>query len=92
MLECVPVEKSDKLYKLQVKIGSETRQVVSGIKKFLSPDDIIGKTVVVVYNLKPVKLRGEMSCGMILAASNDDDTSLSLITTDREMEDGLGVR
>ncbi len=92
VLECVPVEKSDKLYKLQVKIGSETRQVVSGIKKFLSPDDIIGKTVVVVYNLKPVKLRGEMSCGMILAASNDDDTSLSLITTDREMEDGLGVR
>lgn len=91
VLSCEEVKKSDKLYKLQVKIGDETRQVVSGIKKFLSPEEIIGKTVVVVYNLKPVKLRGEMSYGMILAASNEEDTKLSLITTATDMEDGLGV-
>lgn len=91
VLSCEEIKKSDKLYKLQVKIGDDTRQVVSGIKKFLSPEEIIGKTVVVVYNLKPVKLRGEMSYGMILAASNDEDTKLSLITTATDMEDGLGV-
>lgn len=92
VLSCEPVEKSDKLYKLQVKIGEETRQIVSGIKKFLSPEEIIGKTVVVVYNLKPAKLRGEMSQGMILAASDPEDTKLSLVTTANDMEDGWGVR
>ena len=92
VLQCEPVEKSDKLYKLQVRIGEETRQIVSGIRKFLTPDEIVGKTVVVVCNLKPVKLRGEMSCGMILAASNPDDSKLSLVTTVNEMEDGWGVR
>lgn len=91
VFECEPVKKSDKLYKLQVKVGEETRQVVSGIKQFLSPQEIIGKTVVIVYNLKPVKLRGEMSYGMILAASDEEDTKLSLITTSKDMEDGLGV-
>lgn len=91
VLECEPVEKSNKLYKLQVKIGEETRQIVSGIRKFLSPEEIVGKTVVVVCNLKPVKLRGELSCGMILAASNPEDSKLSLVTTVSEMEDGWGV-
>lgn len=91
VLSCEAIEKSDKLYKLQVKVGEDVRTVVSGIKKFLSPQDILGKTVVIVYNLKPVKLRGEMSYGMILAASDEDDTMLSLITCCSPMEDGLGV-
>lgn len=91
ILECEPVKKSDRLYKLQVKIGEETRQIVSSIREFFSPDELVGKTVVVVYNLKSVKFRGEMSCGMLLAASDEDETTLSLITTDKDMEDGLGV-
>ncbi|MBQ1234337.1 MAG: methionine--tRNA ligase [Oscillospiraceae bacterium] len=68
---CEPVKKSDKLLKLQLDDGTETgRQVVSGIAKYYTPDQLIGKTVLVVANLTPVKLRGELSEGMILAAEN----------------------
>ncbi len=76
ILECVKVEKSDKLLKLQVDLGWETRQVVSGIAKWYKPEDLIGKTVIVVENLAPVKLRGELSCGMILAADNGDEANV----------------
>ena len=92
ILECEPIKKSNKLYKLQVKVGDETRQVVSGIKKFFEPEDLIGKTVLFVANLKPVKLCGTMSYGMILAASNAEDTELALLTPTKEMPDGLKVR
>ena len=67
--ECVPVPKADKLLQLTLDDGSgEPRQVVSGIHSWYEPEDLIGKKVAVVANLKPVKLRGVLSCGMILAA------------------------
>ena len=72
ILSCEPVPKSDKLLKLIVDIGYETRQVVSGIAKFYKPEDLIGKTVALVANLKPVKLMGIESRGMILAAGEKE--------------------
>jgi len=70
--------KADKLLVLQIKLGSETRQIVSGISNYYKPDELIGKHIVVVCNLKPVKLRGVESQGMILAAVSEDDTRLVL--------------
>lgn len=87
---CEKVKGSDKLLKSQIKIGGETKQIVSGIAQHYKPEDMIGKTVVVVTNLKPVKLRGELSQGMILAAS-DEDGVLSLITADKDIADGSEV-
>ncbi len=84
------VEGADKLLVSQIKIGDETRQVVSGIAKFYPPEEFVGKKVVVVTNLKPVKLRGVLSEGMILAASDGKD--LSVLTLDKDMPDGTSVR
>lgn len=89
VLECEKVEKSDKLLKLQLEVGDEKRQVVSGIAKTYKPEDLIGKYVVLVANLKPVKLRGIESNGMILAASNDE--VLTLLTPMAEIKSGAEV-
>ena len=67
----------------KVDIGSEVRQIVSGIAKYYSPDELIGKKVIVVKNLKAIKLRGEESHGMLLCASNNDDTLLELVNIDK---------
>jgi len=75
---------------LTLQLGDETRQVVSGIKQYYSAEDLIGKKVVVVVNLKPVKLRGVESKGMILAAE-DKDGKLSLLTTLEELSDGATI-
>ncbi|SJZ65345.1 methionine--tRNA ligase [Garciella nitratireducens] len=91
ILQAEKVKGADKLLKLQVQMGEETRQVVSGIAQYYKPEDLIGKTVVVVANLKPVKLRGEQSEGMILAASNGE--KLSLVTLDDDaLDTGTQVR
>ncbi len=87
--EAEEIEGSDKLLKLLVDIGTETRQVVSGIKKAYSPADLIGKKVALIKNLKPVKLRGILSEGMILAAA--DKKNLSLLTTLAEMPNGTKI-
>lgn len=71
-----PVPKTDKLMKIQVSLGDEERTVVSGIAKFYKPEDLIGKHVVLVANLKPAKLRGVMSHGMLLAASKGDELQI----------------
>ncbi|HHZ13473.1 MAG TPA: methionine--tRNA ligase, partial [Clostridiales bacterium] len=84
------VEKSDRLLKLQLQVGEETRQVVSGIAEHYSAEELVGKDLILVANLKPVKLRGNLSQGMILAAS-DKDGKLSLVTTDRQIESGSSV-
>ncbi|NLN41418.1 MAG: methionine--tRNA ligase [Clostridiales bacterium] len=84
------VENSDRLLKLQRKVGDETRQVVSGIAQHYTPEELIGKDLILVANLKPVKLRGNLSQGMILAASNGDG-KLALITVDTEIEPGSTV-
>ncbi|MEL7610234.1 MAG: methionine--tRNA ligase [Bacillota bacterium] len=92
VLACEEVKRSKKLLKVTLKVGGEERTVVSGIKAWYSPDDFVGKTVVLVANLKPVTLCGIESHGMILAASDEDDVNLSVLTTMSEMQDGLKVR
>ena len=89
---CEEVKRSKKLLKLTLEVGLETRTVVSGIKNFYKPEDLLGKTVVLVANLKPIKLCGIESHGMILCASDDADSKLSALTTLSEMESGLKVR
>ncbi|MEI7024695.1 methionine--tRNA ligase [Paenibacillus sp. y28] len=77
-----PVKKADKLLKLQLDLGTEQRQVVSGIAKFYTPEQMVGRKVICVTNLKPVKLRGELSQGMILAASDGDALTLATVSED----------
>lgn len=91
VLACEPVKGAKKLLKLKVDLGGEERQVVSGISKFYKPEELVGKNVVLVANLKPVKLRGELSQGMILAASTDDDSVLSVVNPG-ELPTGSVVR
>lgn len=85
-----PVKKADKLLKLQLDLGYEQRQVVSGIAKYYTPEQMIGRKVICVTNLKPVKLRGEWSQGMILAASKGDQ--LTLATVSDEIPNGSVVK
>ncbi len=92
VVACEEIKKSKKLLKLTVEVGEETRTVVSGIKQWYAPDDLVGKTVVLVANLKPVTLCGVESRGMILCASDAADENLSALTTLAEMESGLKVR
>lgn len=84
------VPKSDKLLKLTLKLGDETRQVVAGIAKEYTPNDIVGKSIIILANLKPAKLRGVLSEGMLMAAS-DNDGKLSLLTVDRPIADGSKI-
>ena len=86
VIECKKLEGSDKLLVLQVKIEEEVRQIVSGIASSYSPSEMVGKYVVVVANLKPVKLRGAMSNGMILAASGSRKDALEVVELHKESE------
>ena len=79
VLACEPVKGAKKLLKLKVDLGGEERQVVSGIAAHYKPEELVGKNVVLVANLKPVKLRGELSQGMILCAASDDDSVLKTV-------------
>ncbi|WP_078543215.1 methionine--tRNA ligase [Litchfieldia alkalitelluris] len=90
VIHAEPVKKADKLLKIQLDLGYEKRQVVSGIAKFYKPEDLIGKKVICVTNLKPVKLRGELSQGMILAGS--EEGMLSLATVDQTLPNGSKVK
>lgn len=90
VLACRKHDKADKLLVSQIRIGTEVRQIVSGIAQYYQPEQMVGKKVIVVKNLKPVKLRGERSEGMILAASSADQ--LSIVTIDRDIADGSEVR
>ena len=86
------VEKSDKLLKLSLSLGKDgTRTVVSGIAQSYTPEEMVGKQVVLVANLKPAKLRGIESQGMILCAADADDTTLKLVTVEPGMEDGAVI-
>lgn len=84
------VKGADKLLKLQVDVGESQRQIVAGIAQHYQPDELVGKTIIVVANLKPAKLRGETSEGMLLAAS--DEHGLSLVTVEGERAPGAQVR
>ncbi len=91
IIACEEVKKSKKLLCSQVKIGSQVRQIVSGIKAHYSPEEMVGKKVVVVTNLKPAKLAGVLSEGMILCAENEAG-ELALVTTEKEMPSGAPIQ
>ena len=91
VLEAERVEKADKLLKLTLGLGKEKRTVVSGIAKYYTPEEMVGKRVVLVSNLKPCKLRGITSEGMILCAE-DSEGNLVLVSPERKIESGSGVR
>lgn len=90
IIACEAVKKSKKLLCSQVKIGSQVRQIVSGIKAHYTPEEMVGKKVMVVTNLKPAKLAGVMSEGMLLCAE-DADGNLSLMIPEKDMPSGAEI-
>ena len=90
IVKCEEVPKSKKLLCSQVRIGSETRQILSGIKAWYKPEDMVGRKVMVVTNLKPAKLAGMLSEGMILCAE-DDEGNLALMTPEKDVKPGSEV-
>lgn len=92
VLACEPVKRSDHLLKLTLEVGEERRTVLSGIRAWYKPEDLIGKTVVLAANLKPRKMCGVLSEGMILCASDDADENLSALTCMHDMQSGLKIR
>ncbi|MCI6087227.1 MAG: methionine--tRNA ligase [Absicoccus porci] len=89
IVSCEKHPKADRLLVEQIDLGDETRQIVSGIAKYYQPEDLVGKQVVVVTNLKPVKLRGVESNGMILCAA--DKKHLSIVSVDQPMPNGTKI-
>ena len=90
IVKCEAVPKSKKLLCSQVKIGTKTRQIVSGIKAHYSPEEMVGNKVMVVTNLKPAKLAGVVSEGMILCAE-DAEGNLSLMVPEKKMPAGAEI-
>ncbi|AHF05694.1 methionine--tRNA ligase [Desulfitobacterium metallireducens] len=90
ILQAEKVEKTDKLMKLEIEVSGEKRTIVSGIAQHYTPEDLVGKSVVIVANLKPVKLRGIVSQGMILAASQDG--VLEVISVNKDLPGGARVK
>lgn len=91
VISCEKIEKSKKLLKLQLDGGNEKRQVVSGISAWYEPEELVGKKVIVVSNLKPVKLCGELSQGMILSADISED-DVKVIFVDKSVPNGTKLR
>ncbi len=91
IIEAEKIEGADKLLRLQVEVGSEQRQLVAGIAKSYKPEELPGKTIIIVANLKPAKIRGVESNGMILAAGEDGEP-LRLVTVDGDIASGITVR
>jgi methionyl-tRNA synthetase len=85
------IPKAKKLYKLDVNLGYEKRVIVSGIREYFTPEELIGKRIVVIVNLKPVKLCGVESNGMLLAASTPDDKDLTIVVPDKDIPLGCRV-
>ena len=90
IIKCEAVPKSKKLLCSQVKIGTKTRQIISGIKAHYTPEEMVGKKVMVVTNLKPAKLAGMLSEGMILCAE-DAEGNLALMTPEKKMPAGAEI-
>ena len=90
IIACEAVKKSKKLLCSQVKIGSQTKQIVSGIKKYYTPEEMVGKKVMVLVNLKPAKLAGVLSEGMLLCAVKPDG-ELCLMTPEKDMPSGAEI-
>ncbi len=90
IIECKPVEKSKKLLCSQVRIGSQVKQIVSGIQKYYKPEEMVGKKVMVLVNLKPAKLAGVLSEGMILCAE-DENGNLAVVVPEKDMPAGAEI-
>ena len=90
IIECKAVEKSKKLLCSQVKIGSQVKQIVSGIRKYYQPEEMVGKKVMVLVNLKPAKLAGVLSEGMLLCAENENG-ELALMKPEKDMPSGAEI-
>ena len=90
IIACEAVEKSKKLLCSQVRIGSQVKQIVSGIRKYYSPEEMVGKKVMVLVNLKPAKLAGVLSEGMLLCAE-DAEGNLALLTPEKNMPSGAEI-
>ncbi|HOF57438.1 MAG TPA: methionine--tRNA ligase subunit beta [Syntrophorhabdaceae bacterium] len=87
---CEDLPGADKLYKLTIDVGEE-RTIVAGIKQHYTKEELVGKKIAVVANLEPRKLRGVISHGMLLAASNEDNTSIVLLTLDKDIPNGSRI-
>jgi methionyl-tRNA synthetase len=87
--EIEQIQGSDKLYKLQVDMGGHTRQIITGLVEYYRADEIRGKVICVICNLKPAKIFGNESNGMLLTAEKDG--KLALLTTDRDIPNGSKV-
>ena len=91
ILEAERVEQSDKLLKLKVDLGTETRQIVAGIGKHYQPERLVGTSIIIVANLEPRALMGLESQGMLLAASDEGKTTLVLVRPDNDIAPGSSV-
>jgi methionyl-tRNA synthetase len=86
------IEGADRILKLRIDLGVEQRQLVAGIAKFYSPDELVGKQIVVVTNLQPAVIRGVESNGMLLAASTEDGSQLAVVMPHKPIPDGGRVK
>jgi len=91
ILEAEPIEGADKLYKLKVDLGTETRTLVAGLKSNYQTDELEGKRCIVLANLEPRTIKGIESQGMILAASNEDHSEIQLLQTDGALDAGKKI-
>ena len=91
IVEAGPHPNADKLLLVQVDLGTETRQICAGLVGQYEPDALVGKSIIVVANLAPRTMRGEVSQGMLLAASSDDDGQVILLTPERDIAPGSRV-
>lgn len=91
VLEAKAHPDADKLLVLQIDLGDEQRQLVAGIKAHYTPESLVGKLIVVVKNLKPRKMRGEESQGMLLAASDDEKAQVVLVSPEMDIAPGARV-
>ena len=89
ILSAERIPKTNKLYKLQIDLGTEKRQIVSGIVPYYSADELVGKKIAVITNLKPAKLGGELSQGMLLAAVGEK--SVVILMPEKNTENGAKV-
>jgi methionyl-tRNA synthetase len=90
VIEALPHPKADRLTILRIQVGEKTKQIVAGIRQYYTPEQLAGRTIIVVDNLEPAKLRGETSDGMLLAVRLPDG-GLRLLTTDGPASSGLEV-
>ncbi|MGE5579687.1 MAG: methionine--tRNA ligase subunit beta [Bacillota bacterium] len=89
VLSCERIQGADKLLRLQVSFGDETRQILAGVAMYYTPEELVGKKIIVVHNLKPAVIRGLESNGMLLAAK--DGENLAVLTVDRAVANGSRI-